>query len=316
MNLCICHTTLRKICVNESTFPAGLRQRICQSVCESVEDIPVEEMPDFWKKHETDADNFDSRIEAHIRSHSSGDITIFADHPVSNQTRFNCDLAFYRGNDSVCLEIEKGDKARFELDILKMQVFADTELRKTPQRQAYGAFVVPKDNVVASHITGDHRESSYEYLTRLSRLLCEMQSLPLSDILIVGYASGLGSKTEPKKRNRRKSNRQQKDHPIGICPFVRSTFTRLFRENKLSQIMLRNLQDADYSKNTFRMGYPILIRIDPNRPSYEQGRDNRGRSRYWRQEFDNGRYLLCSQWYKRHWDDLMGWLSQFGIDNN
>ena len=190
-------TTLREICGAKSTFPVSLRQIICQSV----KDIPTEEMDQLLSKSETDPNNFDGRIEANIRSHSPGDITISTNHPISNQTKFNCDIVIHMDDVSVCLEIEKGYLARFELDILKMQVLADTLRQKVHKKQIYGAFIVPADNVVARHISGNRNESSFKYLIRLSRLICEMESLSLSDILIVGYR-----KTEPEVGDKSKKN--------------------------------------------------------------------------------------------------------------
>lgn len=98
---------------------------------------------------------------------------------------------------------------------------------------------------------------------------------------------------------------------IKIGQLARSTFNRLFSGKKLTQEMLENLQDSTYSKKTFGIPYPILKRIDPNKPTDEQQLDNMGRARYWSQGFFNGRYLMCSQWFERHRGNLTRWASQF-----
>src|SRR4030042_1484060 len=111
--------------------------------------------------------------------------------------------------------------------------------RQAPKRKVYGAFIVPADNVVDRNISGSRNESSYKYLNRLSCLLCGIHSLSLSDILIVGYLkTELGDKVKSKKSHRHNSDKLQVNHSIKIGKFVRSTFERLFRENKLSQEML------------------------------------------------------------------------------
>jgi len=97
---------------------------------------------------------------------------------------------------------------------------------------------------------------------------------------------------------------------IKIGQLARSTFNRLLSGEKLTREMLENLQDAAYSKKTFGIPYPILKRIDPNKPADKQGLDNKGRARYWSHEFDNGRYLVCSQWYEKHRASLIKWISQ------
>jgi len=101
-----------------------------------------------------------------------------------------------------------------------------------------------------------------------------------------------------------------------IGQFARRIFNQLFSGKKMTQEMLESLQDATYSKKTFHMAYPILKKIDPNKPEYEQWPDNKLRARYWSprwwsQECDNGRCLLCSQWFERHRGNLTRWASQF-----
>lgn len=205
MNLSVCSTTLREIGEGQSTFPPSLRQIICQSMSS----IPVEEIDQLLSKHETDPNNFDSRVEANIRSNSPTGMTLYANHKISSQTKFNCDIVIRLDDISVCLEIEKGYLSRFELDVLKMQAFAHAVLEKDPQTRAYGAFIIPADNVVASHISGNRKESSFKYLTRLSRLVSQIQPSSLSDLLIVGYGTtDLNTNVKAPKRQDKPDKRQ------------------------------------------------------------------------------------------------------------
>lgn len=184
MNLYICSTTFQETAENDSRFPPSLRQLICQSV----EQIPIDDMEQLLSKHETDPDNFDGRIEANLRN-SLSNSSINSNYRISDRTRFNSDIVIHTENISVCLEIEKGYMSRFEFDILKMQTFASTLLQEDAKRQVFGGFIVPADNVVARHISGNSNESSYKYLTRLSGLVTQIKPLLLEDILIIGYST-------------------------------------------------------------------------------------------------------------------------------
>lgn len=143
-------------------------------------------MADLLGKHETSADNFDRTLESHIRSIDPL-LHVERNRLISSSTRFNNDLFIYTGAECVAIEIEKGTMSRFEFDILKMQVFASLEKKRRPDVQASAAFLVPMDNIVARHIAGNARESSYGYLGRLFRLLCQLPMPDLDDILVVGY---------------------------------------------------------------------------------------------------------------------------------
>jgi len=185
MNLFTCSTTIQEVVGNKCRFPSSLRQIICQSV----EQIPIEDMEQLLSKHEADPDNFDGRIESNLKSIAPRAASINTNQRISNQTRFNSDIVIHKGDISICLEIEKGYMSRFEFDILKMQTFASNLLREKPKMHVFGAFIVPADNVVARHISGKSNESSYKYLVRLSRLVVQIKPALLDDILIVGYST-------------------------------------------------------------------------------------------------------------------------------
>ena len=140
-------------------------------------------------KHEADASNFDCRIESNLRTAVPSNFEIQTNHRVAKVTQYNSDIVIDIPSVSICIEIEKGYLSRFELDIFKMQVHASSLLEKDNRTKVYGAFIVPADNVVASHITGNSRESSFKYLTRLSRLVANISPMLLQDILIVGYST-------------------------------------------------------------------------------------------------------------------------------
>ncbi len=182
MGLRVCSVTVREVAGDRSLFPGAINDLLCKAVSS----ISAKELQTLMDKHESDPANFDGRIEEIIRSMQPS-LTLHSNHRVFEGAKFNNDLVLETDDASVCLEIEKSPLARFEFDILKMQVFASQWLVKRPGAKAYGAFIVPSDNVVARHISGNPHESSYRYLHRLSRLVAHIDPFILEDVLIVGY---------------------------------------------------------------------------------------------------------------------------------
>ena len=200
MNLSVCSTTLREIAGDSSQFPDKLRSLIC----DAVSDISLADMETMRGKHESNSENFDGRIEQNILA-ANQEMTLTANCRISDLTKFDNDLIIEENGNLVCLEIEKGHKARFEFDILKMQAFASHRKREKPKTKIYGAFLVPTENIVDRNISGNSREPSYKYLCRLLTLVAQINPFLLEDILIVGYGI---SKTDTRviKRGRNKKN--------------------------------------------------------------------------------------------------------------
>ena len=194
MGLEVCSTTIHEAAGGGSAFPEEIRDLLCKAVAE----IKCEELPELLDRHESDPKNFDGRIEQNIRT-LRPDLTVHANHRISESTKFNIDLVLEANGALVCVEIEKGSMSRFEFDVLKMQAFASQRLAKRPDAKVYGGFIVPKDNVVARHISGNARESSYRYLGRLGRLVAQIESHLMDDILIVGYSPEMPER-KPMKR--------------------------------------------------------------------------------------------------------------------
>ncbi len=201
MGLKTCSVTVCEVAGDGSEFPGPIRDLLC----EAVSAISAQELHELMDKHESDPGNFDGRIEEVIRS-MQPDLTLHANHQVFDGAKFNNDLVIETDNTFVCLEIEKSSMSRFEFDILKMQAFASHRLAELPGARVYGAFIVPADNIVARHISGNARESSYKYLSRLSRLVAQISPSPLADVLIVGYGVSMpdGQVTQRKGKTMKK----------------------------------------------------------------------------------------------------------------
>ena len=205
MDLFVCSVTLREVVDEGSRFPKRLRQLLCRVV----KGIGADGLADALSKNETDPDNFDARLEADLRRMAPS-LSIKANCPISDRTKFNNDLVIEADDALVCLEIEKGNLARFEFDVLKMQAFASRWKHELSGKPVFGAFVVPADNIVARHISGNTGESSHRYLARLCRLIAQIQMPQLEDILVVGYTPTAPLDKKSPGRGKRAGERQKR----------------------------------------------------------------------------------------------------------
>lgn len=202
MNLLVQSTTLKEVRGETGSFPHAVRDPICQALGQ----ISMEQLQELLSRHESDKSNFDSWVEKSLREIAPS-LTIRRNYRVSTATKFNHDLLIETGDDIVCLEIEKGYTSRFELDILKMQASCGVQQSGNPDARVFGAFIVPSDNLVARHIYGNSRESSFKYLTRLFRLVSQTEFPDLEDILLVGY--GAKEMNQPKKSPSKRKSAEQ-----------------------------------------------------------------------------------------------------------
>jgi len=273
--LCVRSTTLRQAAGGKPRFPAELRAALVAAV----RVIRIADLLDLLARHEADAANFDSRIEENLRD-AGPDLAMHRHCRVSPRAKFNHDLVIEAPAGVACIEIEKGNMARFEFDILKMQASAGERRRGKRPPRVWGCFIVPMDNVVAAHITGNSRESSYAYLVRLSRLLVGIRSMPLDDILLVGYGvSGpvevLWRRRSPKRRAPHASEViAQEKGLLGDAvvkeklPQYPLTFVTTFRRRLLAQVP--TLREK-LNPNLRYLGYGLRGRADAMYVYFQRG---------------------------------------------
>lgn len=104
---------------------------------------------------------------------------------------------------------------------------------------------------------------------------------------------------------------QYKEHgginqaPIGsntekIGAYVQRTMGELISEGKITQEIINDLTDVKWSRETFHLGHPFLIKIDRNNQLREQLRDSNGHLRYWKRIYsiEDHDYCICKEWFK------------------
>lgn len=99
------------------------------------------------------------------------------------------------------------------------------------------------------------------------------------------------------------------DNELAIGAFAQSVFKSLIEGNILNEKTINKLQSLEYCRNTFRMNFQILKKIN-DKNNIRNERQINGYPRYYSQPI-NG-YLLCNDWYERHRDDLNSWLLEIG----
>jgi hypothetical protein len=111
------------------------------------------------------------------------------------------------------------------------------------------------------------------------------------------------------KNTENKNHKQTKTEYMKVGEFIKTEMEKLFKEEKLTNEMIKNLLDVEYSKRTFNTGnntMPMLkeITFDKNSNLSEEEQFNEqitisGVKRYYKSCIDSkGRkYAICSQWY-------------------
>ena len=104
----------------------------------------------------------------------------------------------------------------------------------------------------------------------------------------------------PRMRSRPAPARSESEGEVKIGEHVRGTMAHLANAGKLTPVVLEQLMDPFYCKQTFNLGYAFLKIVDPAKLPHEQRLDERGYGRYWSQPIRVGSrtFLACSQWFE------------------
>ena len=153
--------TLLELSQKNALFPAAVRHGLVGALST----IHEEEAVFALCQPEHSTKNFDTLVLERVRNLLPTDLSIERKTHVSPGTRFENDFEISGPDFGVSVEIEKGDRARLDFDIRKMEAFA-----RSSQKSAFGVFIVPLNNRVDRSISGNTTESSFDYVRRTLRL--------------------------------------------------------------------------------------------------------------------------------------------------
>ena len=86
-----------------------------------------------------------------------------------------------------------------------------------------------------------------------------------------------------------------------VQDFVKETLTTLFVNNILTNEEIVLLQNKEYSKETFGIQYPLLVKNDKD--TIIVTKNGTEHSRYWkRNNYNVGGYYVCSEWQKSYFN--------------
>lgn len=175
-----------------STFPYEIRVAIIRAL----ETIEASEYLDAYERQEHEDGNLDRLIFERLTLFLPSAAQALQCRPVSKTTLFKNDVEIRWEDCHMSMEIEKGIRGRFELDIEKMRAFAYLHNGK----RCFGVFVVPSDNSLPRDVTGHAGESAFHYALRTGHLVAESARANLEDILVVGYCVDRGDLGESRRR--------------------------------------------------------------------------------------------------------------------
>jgi hypothetical protein len=113
---------------------------------------------------------------------------------------------------------------------------------------------------------------------------------------------------QQRTRSRSAPARSESAGEVKIGEHVRASM--LAKAGKLTPVVLEELIDPVYCKQTFNLGHPFLKIVDPAKLPHEQHLDERGYARYWSQPVRVGArtFLACSQWFEPQRPAFDRWL--------
>lgn len=175
------HHTLIELLRGESSFPSVVRDGLVSVLSE----IDEKEAVIALSHPEHSKANFDNLVFERLRNRLAPDFSIERKAHVSTDTRHENDFAIVGSDSVISVEIEKGERARLDLDIRKMEAFA----RQSP-KSAFGVFIVPLNNKLDRSISGSTRQSSFDYVCRTLRL--SVHSLAEKAVPMAGTQERIG----------------------------------------------------------------------------------------------------------------------------
>ncbi|MGM0789914.1 hypothetical protein ABXS71_02570 [Bacillus infantis] len=101
------------------------------------------------------------------------------------------------------------------------------------------------------------------------------------------------------------------ERKIGVI--AQTDMKKLLESGRVPLLVIENLKDKRYSKNTFDLNFPLLREVTDMGKIDELKMDHTGRSRYYAKPVSvlGKKYLLCSQWYEYSRSRLVGWIGRY-----
>lgn len=169
------------------SFPAAIRSALLSAIGK----LAQTEAAAAIRRPEHAPDNLDALIADRVREGLDPGWRLIRNDRVAQGPKFANDFSLLGAGIAVSVEMEKGDRGRLDLDLIKMLAFAARHF-PTP---AFAVLIVPLRQVLTRNVTGSRTETAFDYLRRTLALLWRVGRANLEDVLVIGYDEGEG--TEP-----------------------------------------------------------------------------------------------------------------------
>ncbi|OGP82087.1 MAG: hypothetical protein A2Y95_04895 [Deltaproteobacteria bacterium RBG_13_65_10] len=179
------HYTMREKVNLEPSFPADLRACLVATI----DSLSLGEALAALRRREHEPDNFDGLLAGRLTARLPTQWRLRRTERVAEGPGFKNDFSLLAAGGAVSVEIEKKERGRFDLDLMKMLAFA-TRHHPVP---AFGVLVVSSSRILPSDVAGNHRETAFDYLKRTLALLWRSHRGNLEDVLVIGYDEGEGT---------------------------------------------------------------------------------------------------------------------------
>lgn len=82
--------------------------------------------------------------------------------------------------------------------------------------------------------------------------------------------------------------------------YIQTTFERLVKQGFITDKVVNDLLDGEWSRQHLHIGHPFIKEIDPEKNLSSQLHDHNGYLRYWKHVYviDGKKYCVCKEWYE------------------
>ncbi|MUK87769.1 hypothetical protein GMD78_05050 [Ornithinibacillus sp. L9] len=100
-----------------------------------------------------------------------------------------------------------------------------------------------------------------------------------------------------------------------VSVIVKEELKRVLVSNRVPINQIELFQTLEYSKEVFKLNFPLLKEIDETKDFDVQKQDSKGRNRYYKDPLTifGKKYYLCSQWYENNREFLLKWIEENSI---
>lgn len=169
-------------------------------------------------------------------------------------------------------------------------------------------------SIIGNH---DFKSQIFDVVTNLSKSVADTSELFMRSIQMYNLFTDTPTRSEEPVKSERARTTARNDvkgfEGMKVGELVKTHFNRLSQKSLLDQRDIERLMQAEYSKRTFNINYPVLKEYSQTSRMSDL-RNVNGYPRYYANtyKFHGKQYLLCNDWYEdKNRSYFIAWLGNY-----